>query len=138
MIQEDIKKLIPQREPIIMVDQLVSVKEDRIVTRFTVPDQNLFLYERREMAETGLIEHIAQSASAWAGYKALSSGASEAPIGYIGEIKNFRCYRRPVVGEQLQTTITFGAEMNGITILTGESRVSDELIAETRMKIFVK
>lgn len=138
MKDEDIKKVIPQRDPILMVDQLVNVNKEGATTCFMIQEENFFLNEKGQMAESGVIEHIAQSASAFAGYKAIAAGASEPPIGYIGEIKNFHCYRCPQIGETLCTTITIGTELNGITILTGETYASNELIADTRMKIFVK
>lgn len=138
MKNQNIKRFIPQREPILMVDQLVSVNDCIAECCFTIQETNFFLNEKGQMAEPGIIEHIAQSASAFAGYKAFLNGATEPPIGYIGEIKNFHCYRCPQIGEELKTTITFGTELNGITILSGETRISNELIADTRMKIFLK
>ena len=134
----DIKKLIPQRDPIMMVDQLMDMDGDKAETSLVVTSDNYFMEADGMLAEVGLIEHIAQSASAFAGYKALLDGATEPPLGYIGEVKNFHCHRRPLVGETLRTTITMGAEVAGITILTGETRVNDELIADTSMKIFIK
>lgn len=138
MKMEEIKKLIPQRDPIMMVDELVKVNGDEAVTRFTIREDNYFIDEDGGLAEAGVIEHIAQSASAFAGHKALSAGATTPPIGYIGEVKKFHCYRRPRIGDELQTTITTGSEVAGVTVITGEVRISDEVIAETQMKIFIR
>ena len=133
---ERIKELIPQRDPIMMVDSLVSVEGDVCVTSLLVRDSNFFIEEEdRLMSEPGLIEHIAQSASAFAGYRCGAKG-EKAPVGYIGEVKKFHCYRRPAIGELLSTTVTMGAEVNGITIIYGETRVRDEVVADTQMKIF--
>ena len=66
------------------------------------------------------------------------AGASDAPVGYIGEVKNFHCWRCPRVNEVLHTVITMGAELEGITVIKGETFVGDELIADVQMKIFVK
>ncbi|MCC8096652.1 MAG: beta-hydroxyacyl-ACP dehydratase [Tannerellaceae bacterium] len=137
MKSEDIKKLIPQRDPVLMVDELIEATGDKAVTRLTVRPGNYFIDEDKLLAETGLIEHIAQSASAFAGYKAIATGATTPPIGYIGEIKNFHCIRRPHIGDELQTTITTGSEIGGITIITGETRTNSETIASTQMKIFI-
>jgi hypothetical protein len=101
------------------------------------PD-NFFIDEDSLMAEPGLLEHIAQSASAFAGYRAVQAGATEPPVGYIGEIKNFHLYSRPKTGDTLVTTITMGAEVDGITIIRGETKCNDEVVADTTMKIFVK
>ena len=132
---EDIKKLIPQRDPIIMVDALVSAEGDVCRTELGVRESNFFIEDDQLMSEPGLIEHIAQSASAFAGYRCVVKG-EPAPVGYIGEVKKFHCYRRPAIGDVLSTTITMGAEVNGITIITGETTVNGEVVADTQMKIF--
>ena len=135
---EDIKQLIPQRDPIMMVDSLTDVEGDVCHTALLVRESNFFIEaDDRLMSEPGLIEHIAQSASAFAGYRYVQQG-KPAPVGYIGEVKKFRCHRRPAIGELLETTITMGAEVNGITIITGEVKVGNEVVADTQMKIFVE
>mgnify|MGYP001777092701 CR=1 FL=1 len=136
MKKVSITRLLPQREPILMVDELVHAEEDQAETSFEIRADNYFI-EKDRLAEVGLIEHIAQSASAFAGYKAMETGAIEPPVGLIGEIKRFHCYRCPQVGEVLHTTVRMGAEVAGITLLTGEVRIQEEIIADTQMKIFV-
>lgn len=138
MVNEDIKNLIPQRDPIMMVDKLIDVDGDVAVTSLTVRDDNYFIDENGLLAEPGLIEHIAQSASAFAGYRAMASGAVIPPVGYIGEVKRFHCYRRPYVDDELRTVITMGTEIAGVAVITGEIRLRDEIIADTQMKIFIE
>lgn len=133
----EIKKLIPQRDPILMVDELVSVNEDEAVTRFLIRNDNYFIDEDLQLAEAGVIENIAQSASAFAGYKAIAAGAATPPVGYIGEVKKFCCYGRVHVGDELCTQITIGSEMAGVTIITGEVCVRNTVVAATQMKIFI-
>lgn len=133
---EEIKKLIPQRDPIMMVDAFIGAEGDEARTGLKVLESNFFCEDDR-LAEPGIIEHIAQSASAFAGYKALCQGLP-VPIGYIGEVKKCHIYRLPMIGDDLRTTITMGPEVNGVTILTGVTRVGDEVIADTSMKIFVE
>jgi len=137
MNNEEIKRLIPQRDPIIMIDELVKIDGDQAVTRLIIHDDNYFIDTDGLLAEVGLIEHIAQSASAFAGHRAIAAGAVEPPVGYIGEVKNFHCYRRPRVGDELHTTIIMGSEIAGVTIITGETRLSGDLVAKTQMKIFI-
>ncbi len=134
----DIRKLIPQRDPILMVDSLVDVKENTAVTALTITADNYFIDGDGKLAEAGLIEHIAQSASALAGYRIVAAGATEPPLGYIGEVKKFHCYRRPQTGEVLRTTVTMGVKVAGVTAITGETYVADQLVADTQMKIFMK
>ena len=120
-----------------MVDQLLEVEGRTAVTTFEIRSGNYFADEEGFMTEPGLIENIAQSASALAGYLSREAGEKETPVGYIGEIKNFHCYRCPHIGEKVQTSITLGEEVGGITLVNGEVHASGELLATTRMKIFI-
>ena len=134
----NIKQLIPQRSPIMMVDELLCVNGDEAQCRLVVREDNFFLESDGLIAEVGIIEHIAQSASAFAGYRAIDAGATEPPVGYIGEVKNFHLSQRPAVGDVLITTITMGPTVDGVTIISGEcKRENGEAVADTRMKIYV-
>jgi len=134
----NIKQLIPQRSPIMMVDELLCVNGDEAQCRLVIKEDNFFLESDGLIAEVGIIEHIAQSASAFAGYIAVEGGATEPPVGYIGEVKNFHLSQRPGVGETLITTITMGPTVDGVTIISGECKKENgEIVADTRMKIYV-
>lgn len=133
----DIHRLIPQRPPILMVDRLIKTGGGEGVTSFAVKPDSFFV-EEDSLLEAGLIENIAQSALAVAGEMSLMSGNAAPGEGYIGEVKRFRCLRRPHVGEELRTTVRMGEKVGDITVITGETRVGDETVARTEMKIFVK
>lgn len=139
MMQEyEITELIPQRSPIIMVDRLLEVTDNEAVTCFTITEDNIFLDNNGTLKESGIIENIAQSASAMYGYEHQCHGGMKAPVGYIGEIRNFTCNRCPSKGEKFITTITRGIEIGGVTEVTGIASVENEIIAQTRLKIFMK
>lgn len=137
MIDVAMERLIPQRDPIRMVDRLVEVDGGTATVALSVRPDNYFMEDDGAMAEPGLIEHIAQSALALAGYRALASGAPAPPVGYIGEVRKFRCYRRPRVGEELRTSVVWGDTVGDIALVSGESRVEDERVAEVGMKISI-
>ncbi len=132
---EDIKQLIPQRYPFMMVDEFEQRDDNSAVTALTVRPDNYFITYDGAMAETGLIEHIAQSCSALAGAKSTSE---HAPIGMIAEVKNFLCQRRPQVGERLDTTVTFGFSFGQMTLAHGVTTIGEEQVAEVDLKIFVQ
>ena len=137
MIDVAMERLIPQRDPIRMVDRLVEVDGGTATVALSVRPDNYFMEDDGAMAEPGLIEHIAQSALALAGFRALASGAPAPPVGYIGEVRKFRCYRRPRVGEELLTSVVWGDTVGDIALVSGESRVGDERVAEVGMKISI-
>ncbi len=132
---EDIKRLIPQRYPFMMVDEFEQRDDNSAVTALTVRSDNYFITYDGAMAETGLIEHIAQSCSALAGAK---SNSEKPPVGMIVEVKNFQCQRRPKVDERLDTTVTFGFSFGQMTLAHGITTIGEEKVAEVDFKIFVQ
>ncbi|MBQ8991564.1 MAG: beta-hydroxyacyl-ACP dehydratase [Prevotella sp.] len=144
---KDIERLIPQRHPFMMVDEFEDIEapesEESLTgascsTSLSVRSDNYFMLPGQEMSETGLIEHIAQSASALAGHVALQQGAENPPVGMIAEVKHFECQRRPRAHEQLTTTIAMGFAFGPMTLCHGETRIGDGTICEADLKIFVR
>lgn len=135
---KNIKDLLPQRAPVLVVDKLLDANSEEAQTCLTVRPDNFFLNEEGELEASGLIEHIAQSASAFAGYRTLLAGSTEPPVGYIGEVKDFKCHYRPQAGDELQTYIRLEAEAGNVMLLSGETRAGDKIVAETQMKVFIQ
>ena len=133
---EDIKQLIPQREPFIMVDGFEKGDGASAVTTLSVCPNNYFMLPDGTMAETGLIEHLAQSCSALVG--AQSQALEHPPIGLIGEVKHFNCHRRPQIGEKVKSTVTFDFTFGNVTLATGRAFVDEEMIADIQLKIFMR
>ena len=51
---EDIKRLIPQREPFIMVDEIEATDATHAVSALTVRSDNYFMLPDGTISETGL------------------------------------------------------------------------------------
>jgi predicted hotdog family 3-hydroxylacyl-ACP dehydratase len=133
---EGIRELIPQREPVIMIDAFYGATESEADTGLAVSDGNMFCDEGR-FTEPGLVEHIAQSASAFAGYKA-KAGNRPVPAGYIAEVRKFRIYFLPHTGDELRTHIQILSEVLGVSLLTAETKVNGEVAVRCQMKIYIK
>ena len=133
-----------------MVDGFEEGEGNSAVTTLCVSPNNYFMLPDGTMAETGLIEHLAQSCSALAGANAFArkaplaeavspiNGDTLPPIGLIGEVKHFKCYRRPRTGEKVRSTVTFGLTFGNVTLATGQAYVDEELIADINLKIFMQ
>ena len=117
---EGILNLIPQRPPIVMVDSFFGIEENHSYSGLTVTADNIFC-ETRKLQEAGIIEHIAQSAAA-----------------FIGSVDKLKIYDLPKIGMKLFTEITVVQEVFDITLISAQVKVEDKLIAECRMKIFIK
>lgn len=133
---EQIYSLIPQRPPIVMVDTLYSATDNGAETGLHIVDGNVFVSGGR-LREPGIMEHVAQSAAAYAGYGTFRSGLPP-KLGFIGEIRQFKISRLPNVGEVLETHLEILGEAGGITLLAACTKAGDETIATGKMKIFIK
>ncbi|MGN0281038.1 MAG: beta-hydroxyacyl-ACP dehydratase [Prevotella sp.] len=138
MTQYDIRQLIPQREPMIMVDSLLAVNEDEGVADFTIGSDNFFLDDTGHLEETGLMEHIAQSALAMASHRAVEKGRKVPLTGYTCEVRNFRCSLRPCVGDTLNTSVSFGIAVEGVRIIHAKTIIGQRTAAMVEMKIYIK
>jgi predicted hotdog family 3-hydroxylacyl-ACP dehydratase len=131
----DLEKLIPQREPVVMIDGLRAVTDNAAVSHFTLRPDNLFVNDGR-FVEAGLLENMAQTAAARSGL--LSAKAGQAPpVGFIGGVKDLRVHRLPVTGEELETTVTVLHEVLNASVVKGEVRVKGLPVAECELKIFL-
>ena len=121
-----------------MVDGFEERDNNSAVTKLSVCPNNYFILPDDTMAETGLIEHLAQSCSALAGWQAMSQPLEHPPVGLIGEVKHFECHRRPKTGERIKSIVTFGFTFGNTTLATGQAFVDEELIADIQLKIFMQ
>lgn len=127
--------LIPQKYPFAMVDTLFSYSENHIEAGFTVSSDNLFV-KNNLFLEPGLIEHMAQSVALHTGYKYYLM-EKEAPVGYIGSIKNVSVDRLPKVGENVVSKVTILQEFMGVTMVKIETSIDDQVISRAEMKTII-
>lgn len=143
----DVLRLIPQRNPFVMVDEFEvtepptsaeSLTGASCATALRLRLDNYFMLRDGQLAESGMIEHIAQSASALAGYLAVQRGAVHPPVGMIAEVKRFTCQRRPLAGERLDTVVTMGFSFGTMTLAHGISKIGEVPVCEVDLKIFIQ
>ena len=132
----NITRYIPQREPIIMVDELMESNSISTVTAFEIKEKGFFVKDGK-LQEPGLIENIAQTAAAGAGYR-FALHQESVPPGFIAAIKNLRIEALPLVGESLITKVEILEKVFDITLIKGEIVVANQCIAVCEMKIVQK
>lgn len=128
-------KLIPQREPMVMVDQFFGIEEHDSFSGLTVSEGNLFC-RNGVLTEEGVIEHFAQSAAARIGFLFVQNKEA-VPVGFIGAVSKFVVYSHPSVGSELWTVVSIIQEVGNITLAGAKSWVGDELVAEGELKIYL-
>jgi predicted hotdog family 3-hydroxylacyl-ACP dehydratase len=133
--EENITALIPQRPPFLMIDKLLYCGETITQTSFLVTEENIFV-ENEEFCEAGLMENIAQTAAARAGYIARLENK---PVsgGYIGAVKNLEITSLPKINDKLITEIKIENQVFDVILISGRVCCKDKLVATCEMKIFV-
>lgn len=126
-------ELIPQRPPFVLIDQFIMDGEAHSL--FVVPKDHILVEDGR-LSEAGLVENIAQTAAARAGYISRSEG-KPVSLGYIGAVQKLTVHALPVAGAALRTTIDVKHQIFNATVVEGTVRAGDEVLASCEMKIFI-
>lgn len=125
--------LIPQRPPMVMIDQLIDADDKSARGRLTIKESNLFSHNGK-LQEAGLIEFIAQTAAAYTGYLSLSKNQL-VRRGYIGSVKNLVIHSLPDINTEIQSEIIVDTELLGYTLITGRVFQNDNILVECEMRI---
>lgn len=133
---EALLQLIPQRPPMVMIDRFFGIEGSESQTGLTVLPDNLFIHDGH-LQESGIIEHIAQSAAARVGYIYQQNGEA-VPLGFIGSVDKLTIHRLPEAGQALHTTISIIQEVGDITLIGAKVEADNQAVAECRMKIYLK
>ena len=134
--QDHISSIIPQKEPFVMIDELMSCDEINSKTKFLVKADNI-LIDNDELSEAGLTENIAQPAAAGFGYLSQKNN-KPVLVGFIAAIKNLEVFALPKIGEIIETTVAITNQVFDVTIISGRVKRNGELLASCEMKIFIK
>lgn len=132
----EIKTFIPQREPFLMVDKIFSADEKSVETGLTISGDNILTDNGGEFSESGVIEHIAQSAACFAGY---NDWLNKRPVvlGYIAEIKKFSLDVPVKAGDELKSTLSVVSTALNITLMNAQTFLDGKEIARCKIKIFM-
>jgi predicted hotdog family 3-hydroxylacyl-ACP dehydratase len=132
----DVKTIIPQQPPFVMIDRLVHF--DNIVTKteLEIRPDNLFV-ENGKLLEAGLIENIAQTCAARLGYINSIILKEGVRLGFIGAIKSLCINKLPDVHSTLETIIEVVDEVFNITLVNATTLCNGEVLVTCEMKISV-
>lgn len=133
---EQIKTLLPHREPMIMVDALLFYTEKRAISTLQISQKNIFVTNGL-FSETGLLEHMAQTAALHVGYKQ-SLSKSEVKEGFIGAIKSSEILSVPKLNDVLQTEMDVIYDIGTMTMVKMNTTVNGKCIATAEMSTILK
>ena len=118
-----------------MVDVLLYTDELSSRSRFIIKPDNVMV-QNGCFTEGGLLENIAQTAAARAGYLAKQNHQPVAG-GFIAAVKNFELLFLPEAGQELVTEIKIGNQVFNVSVITGQVWCNEKLAASCEMKVFL-
>jgi len=133
---EKITDYIPQRPPFVMIGDLVSRENNQVTTHFFIEKSNI-LVKNKVFSVSGLLENIAQSAAANAGYDCFLKNIP-VPLGFIGAISKVDVVNLPKAETTLETKIEVLQEIFGITLIKGEVTQNNQPVISCQMKIMIQ
>ncbi|MCF6297189.1 MAG: hypothetical protein L3J08_04270 [Flavobacteriaceae bacterium] len=132
----DIKHLIPQKKPFVMVGTLLFFSKSTAVSSLTIEESNIFFYNN-VLLESGLIENMAQTVALHTGYDYFLRGEI-APTGYLGAIKKIEIQSLPKLNETITTEVEILQEFLGVTLVEiNVFNSKKEKIASGQMKTVI-
>lgn len=104
----DIRHYLPHRAPMLMVDWIVKMDQEKVETTFRIAPENIFVQNDR-FNEAGLVENAAQTCSAIVakGYYVDENDQDKEDggvIGFISAIKSLKIHNLPEAGSEITTT----------------------------------
>lgn len=131
-----IKKLLPHRAPMIMVDSLLEFVNRKAIVGFTILKDNLFVVND-ELSETGLIEHMAQAAALYIGFKNHTEELA-AKEGFIASIKKLHIQKLPKADDLITTEVSIIHEIMHMTTVKLSTFSHGVEIAHAEMNTVLK
>jgi predicted hotdog family 3-hydroxylacyl-ACP dehydratase len=140
----DIRKFLPHRDPMLMVNNIISIDSETVTAEFYIPSDCIFV-ENNILSETGLIENAAQVCSAIVGQSYFDvddiEGKGNKIVGYISAIKKVEIFQLPKVEDTLITKAKlisrYDADEMSICTITGSTFRNDDLIVDCTLNFLI-
>lgn len=130
----DIRGLLPQQPPFVMVGRLVYADGPTTVSHTLITD-DCIMVDDGYLSAMGIIENMAQTCAARIGYVNRYVAAREVRVGFIGAIRDLHIHSLPAAGSTLVTEVTVVDEVFGMTLVEARSHADGHPVATGTMKI---
>jgi predicted hotdog family 3-hydroxylacyl-ACP dehydratase len=135
LISKDyIENYIPQRDPFIMIDALLSANEERFCSSFVIRTENIFLFNGI-LSDVALVENIAQTCAAGFGYIGSQNNETEARLGFIGAVSRLQVFEEAKAEENIETTVNILNRFENIYLVEGIATRNGTALLKCQMKI---
>jgi len=132
----DIVDLLPHKPPMVLLERLLAVDENRCRAEVIIDSDSLF-YETGKGVPTWVgIEYMAQAVAAWAGYHALCRQVP-VKVGYLLGTRKYVCHDAYFVAEQaLVVAVERQYQDAGLGVFQCEIWQAGSLVCEAAINVF--
>jgi predicted hotdog family 3-hydroxylacyl-ACP dehydratase len=128
----NIREILPQRPPFIMVEKLLHCDNTTTKTSLSINKDNIFV-ENGVFSQSGIIENVAQTCAARLGYQNRNKPVK---IGMIGSINDFEFLENfAKVNDTIFTKIIVETEIGNVILLNADVLCNDKILAQGKMKV---
>lgn len=134
----NIHHFLPHREPMLMVDFILELTPEKVVTSFEIKPDNIFVHNNR-FAESGLIEHSAQTCSSILGQSFFRNPDHDTKvIGFITNIKKIEILDLPESGEKIISKASLISQYENICNISCETFFGEKLLMRSEINLFIQ
>ena len=142
----NIKNYLPHRAPMLMVDLVLKIDDEKVETVFEIKETNIFI-QNNIFIEAGLIENAAQTCSAivardYYGDENNTDQKGVGVIGFISALKTLKIHALPNVGSTITTKATlvskFVTDDYILCTMSCQTFHKKELLLEGEINLFIK
>ena len=133
----DVRDLLPQRDPFVMIDRLTHFEMNTSTTELVVSQSNIFVDDGR-FSPSGMMETMAQTCAARLGFYNKYILKKEVQVGFIGAVRNYVIEELAPVGSTISTTVDIIEEVFGMTLAQARVKCGGKVIATAEIKLSVR
>ena len=142
----NIKKYLPHRAPMLMVDLILEMDDEKVETYFGIKTDNIFL-ENGFFTESGLVENMAQTCSSVVAKdyfidENYNDKEDVNVVGFISGIKTLKINSLPQVGNVIYTKALlvskYITESYSLCTMKCQTFRADELLLEGEITLFIQ
>lgn len=119
----------------VMIDTLRGATDKSADTALTIAADNIFV-SGGKFSPSGLLENMAQTAAAHAGYLSLQQN-EPVKVGFIGAVKDLQIKTLPPAGATLHTRVEVQNTVFNATSVLAKVSLGEEVVASCELKIFI-
>ena len=136
-MSQDLSAFLPHRAPMLLLSRLDAFSAEGARATAELRAGNPFLRSDGLLERAAYVELMAQCFAAGAGALARQAEKPPAAWGYLAALRDIAIHGDARLGDTLTASVNLVTALGPVTVLEGEVRSADTLLARGQFKIFI-